>query len=87
MLMLIKKLNVAYNNSIRRLFCLPKHNSASEMCVCLNLMSFGELLRIYIYIYIYSFCLILSSSLNSVIDIIYMSSVYIQTYGLGGIPL
>ena len=38
----MKKLKIAYN-SIRRLFCLPKHNSASEMCVCLNIMSFGEL--------------------------------------------
>ena len=28
----MKKLKIAYNNSIRRLFCLPKHNSASEMC-------------------------------------------------------
>ena len=68
----IKKLKIAYNNSIRRLFCLPKHNSASEMCVCLNIMSFGELLRKY---YIYSFRLRLSSSLNSVIDNIYMSIV------------
>ena len=36
----MKKLKIAYDNSIRRLFCLPKHNSASEMCVCLNIMSF-----------------------------------------------
>ena len=48
----MKKLKIACNNSIRRLFRLPKHhNSASEMCVhvCLNIMSFGELLRKYIY--------------------------------------
>ena len=64
----MKKLKIAYNNSIRRLFCLPKHNSASEMCVCLNIMSFGELLRKYIY----NFRLRLSSSLNSVIDNIYV---------------
>ena len=38
-----------YNNNMRRLFCLPKHNSASEMYVCLNIMSFGELLRKYVY--------------------------------------
>ena len=69
----MKKLKIAYNNSIRRLFCLPKHNSASEMCVCLNIMSFGELLRKYIYMY--RFRLRLSSSLNSVIDNIYMSIV------------
>ena len=66
----MKKKNV-YNNSIRRLFCLLKHNSAREMCVCLNIMSFGELLRKYLY----SFRLRLSSLLNSVIDNIYMSSV------------
>ena len=27
------KIKVAYNYSNRQLFCLPKHNSASEMCV------------------------------------------------------
>ena len=59
-----EKLKIVYKNSIRRLLCLPKHKSASEMCVCLNIMSFGELLRKYIY----SFRLRLSSSLNSVID-------------------
>ena len=32
----MKKIKIAYNNSIRRLFFLPKHNSASEMCVNLN---------------------------------------------------
>ena len=69
----IQTSSIDYNNSIRRLFCLPKHNSASEMCVqvCLNIMSFGELLRKYLY----SFRLRLSSSLNSVIDNIYMSIV------------
>ena len=67
----MKKLKIAYNNSIRRLFCLPEHNSASEMCVCLNIMSFSELIRKYIY----SFRPRLSSSLNSVIDNIYMSIV------------
>ena len=66
----MKKNKIAYNNSIRRLFCLPKHNSASEMCVCLN-MSFGELLRKYLY----SFRLRLSGSLNSIINNIYMSIV------------
>ena len=65
----IKILKIVYNNSIRRLFCLPKHNSGNEMCVCFNIMSFGEMRRIY------SFCLRLSSSLNSIIDNIYMSIV------------
>ena len=45
----MKKLKIAYNNNIRRIFCVPKQNSASEMCVCLNIMSFGELLRKCIY--------------------------------------
>ena len=40
----MKKLKIAFNNSIRRLYCPPKHNSASEMCVCLSIMSFCELL-------------------------------------------
>ena len=62
-------MKIAYNNSIRRLFCLHRHNSASEMCVRLNIMSFGELLRKYLY----SFRLRLSSSLYSIIDNIYMS--------------
>ena len=47
----MNKLKIAYNNSIRRLLCLPKQNSASEMCLGLNIMCFGELLRKkYIYI-------------------------------------
>ena len=41
----MEKSKIACNNSIRRLFCLPKHNSASKMCVCLNIMSLDELLR------------------------------------------
>ena len=67
----MKKLKIAYNNSIRRLFCLPKHNSPGKMCVCLNIMSLGELLRKYMY----SFRLRFSSSLNSIIDNISMSIV------------
>ena len=49
----MKKMKIANNNSIGRLFWLPKHNNASEMYVCLKIMSFSELLRKYIYIYIY----------------------------------
>ena len=45
----MKKRKMACNNNIRRLFFLSKHNSASEMCVNLNIMSFGELLRKYVY--------------------------------------
>ena len=32
----MKKIRIAYNNSLRRLLELPKHNSASEMFVNLN---------------------------------------------------
>ena len=45
----MKKLKVAYNNSLRRLLGLPSHNSASGMFVNLNIPSFGELLRKYMY--------------------------------------
>ena len=31
-----RKLRIAYNISLRRLFCIPKYNSASEMFVQLN---------------------------------------------------
>ena len=41
----MKKLKVAYNNSLRRLFSLPTYNGASEMFAVLNIPSFGELLR------------------------------------------
>ena len=44
----MKNIKTAYNNSTMRLFFLPKHNSASEMCVNLNIISFGELLRKYV---------------------------------------
>ena len=67
----MKKIKIAYNNSIRKLFFLPKHNSASEMCVYLKIMSFGELLRKYVY----SFRLRLGTSLNCIIDKIYSSNI------------
>ena len=41
----LKKLKVAYNNSLRRFMGLPWLNSASEMFVNLNIRSFDELLR------------------------------------------
>ena len=44
-----------------------KHNSASEMCVCLNLTSYGELLRKYVYSF--------RSRLSCIIDNIYSSNV------------
>ena len=45
----LKKLKVAYNNSLRRFMGLPWHNSASEMFVNLNIKSFGEMLRSFVY--------------------------------------
>ena len=45
----MKKIKIAYNNSLRRLLALPKHNGASEMFVNLNILSFGELLRKFVY--------------------------------------
>ena len=41
----LNKLRVSYNNSCRRLLRLPMRNSASEMFVQCNILSFGELLR------------------------------------------
>ena len=45
----MRRLRIAYNNSLRRLLVIPKHNSASGMFVQLNIKSFGELLRSYIH--------------------------------------
>ena len=45
----MKKLIVAYNNSLRRLLCLTCYNSASDMFVNLNIPSFRESLRKYVY--------------------------------------
>ena len=45
----MRVLRIAYNNSLRRLLGIPKHNSASGMFVQLIIKSFGELLRSYIH--------------------------------------
>ena len=45
----LTKLKIAYNNSLRRLLCLPKYNSASEMFVNLGILSLGELLRKFVF--------------------------------------
>ena len=42
--MALKKLKVAYNNSLRRFMRLPGRNSASEMFVNLNIRSFDKML-------------------------------------------
>ena len=44
----MRRLRIAYNNSLRRLLGIPKHNSASGMFVQLSINSFGELLGSYI---------------------------------------
>ena len=41
----LKKLKIAYNNSLRRFMRLPWRNSASEMFVNLNIYSFDEMLE------------------------------------------
>ena len=45
----LKNIKIAYNNSLRRLLALPKHNSASEMFVNLNILSFGKLFKKFVY--------------------------------------
>ena len=45
----MRRLRIAYNNSLRRLLGISKHNSASGMFVQLNIKSFRELLRNYIH--------------------------------------
>ena len=40
-----KKLQICYNNSLRRLLSIPKCGSASEMFVYLNIPAFCELMR------------------------------------------
>ena len=65
----MKKLKVAYNNSLRRLLSLPTYNS--EMFVVLNIPSFGELLRKFAF----SLKTRISPSMNSFMANIYSSSV------------
>ena len=60
---------------MRRLFFLPKNNSASKMCAWLNITYFEELAKKSNY----SFRLRLSISVNSVIDNIFMSLVHIYS--------
>ena len=41
----MKRLRIAYNNSLSILLGIPKHNNASGMFVQLNIKSFGEMMR------------------------------------------
>ena len=45
----LKKLKIAYNNSLRRFMFLPWRNSATEMFVNLGIYSFDEMLRIFVF--------------------------------------
>ena len=81
----LKKLKIAYNNSLRRFMRLTCRNSASEMFVNLNIYSFDEMLGIFI---------LLIMSRVSVSNNLFISSIYnspshpvvcIQTFGPSGI--
>ena len=63
----MNRLRIAYNNNLRRLLGIPKHNSASGMFVQLNIKSFGELLYPQLYEQINN--LILSSICESTVPI------------------
>ena len=45
----LKKLKIAYNNSLRRFIFLPWRNSATEMFANLGIYSFDEMLRIFVF--------------------------------------
>ena len=64
----IKKLRIAYDNSLRKLLGIPKYNSASERFVQLNIKSFGELLRKYVVCFINRLTVSDNSILVSICD-------------------
>ena len=66
-----RKLKIAYNNGLMRILNLSKYNSASEMCVNLNIPSFDDLLRKFVY----SFKSRIQDSYNSLVNGIVKSSV------------
>ena len=70
----MKRLRIDYNNSHRRLLGIPKHNSASELFVQLNIESFGELMQNHIYSFMNrlqcSSILILSSICKSTVPLL-----------------
>ena len=65
----LKKLKIAYNNSLRRFMRLPWRNSASKMFVNLNIYSFDKMLRIFTF----GFMSRVSVSNNQFISSIYNS--------------
>ena len=76
----LKKLKVAYNNSLRRFMILPWRNSASEMFANLGIPSFDELLRIFVF----GFRSRIIVSTNLFISSIQLV-VFIHVCGFGGI--
>ena len=77
----MRKLRIAYNNSLRRLLGIPKYNSASEMFVQLNIKSFGELPRKHVFCFINRLTVSDNSILVSIVTPRFQSS---QTFGIGG---
>ena len=67
----MRKLKIAYNNSLRKIQNLSKYNSASEMFVSLNIPSFNELLRKFVF----RFRSRIQDSGNSLVNNIVKSSV------------
>ena len=78
----LKKLKIAFNNSLRSFMRLPWRNSASEMFVNLNIYSFDEILT--------KFTFGFMSRVGFLTIYLYRAFtthpvVCIQTFGLGGI--
>ena len=67
----MRKLQIAYNNGLRRILDLLKYNSSPEMFVNLNFPSFDELLRKFVY----SVKSIIQDSSKSLVNGIVKSSV------------
>ena len=74
----LKKLKVAYKNSLRRFMFLRWRNSATEMFVNLGIHPFDEMLRIFVF----SFCSGVTTSHNQLICSLCSAhcSVYLQTF-------
>ena len=79
----LKKLKVAYNNSLRRFMILPWRNSACEMFANLSIPSFDELLRIFVFLDFGQGLLFQTSCLHQAFII--QLVVFIHIRGLGGI--
>ena len=85
----LKKLKIAYNNSLRRFMFLPWRHSATEMFANLGIHSFDEMLRIFVF----RFCSRVTESHNQLIfglcsahtyTYIHIQIVCVCVYGGGG---